>query len=238
MSDKDQGKEKSRTRIFTTGSTLDYQDKPGGAGPRWKPEDEDTFLARVIEKATCAAREIIAKAMDEAAEIKQKARQEGYEDGMKDARVEIDKKIQTISESCGAKLQSINSERSKIFEERRQEIVALVKTAVEKTLHLVMDQEREKSLENLLAQALELIDTHNKLVIKVHPDDKDLAGELLNRAQARYPNLSNWTVKTDKSMQAGGVVVESEQGMVDNSGAARYQVIKDILDELTVNGEF
>jgi flagellar assembly protein FliH len=73
--------------------------------------------------------------------------------------------------------------------------------------------------------------------VRVHPEDEETMRELLETGKERHPGLERWTVRTDPSMQPGGLVLESDQGMVDNSLGGRREMVAHVLDQLALPAE-
>ena len=89
-------------------------------------------------------------------------------------------------------------------------------------------------LQVLLSEAVEALDARGQLMVRVNPEDEETMLELMQIASAKYPSLAHWTVKGDPSLNVGGMVVESDNGMVDNSQEGRRAVIRSILDNLSL----
>lgn len=203
----------------------------------WDDRNEDVFFERVRGKAKDKAKEILASAMAEAETIKAKAAEEGRAEGLQAARQEVDAMLGQQAEALAEILQQAQAGSKQLWEAYRQDIVALVRLAVEKVLTVQLEQNHEQILGSLLDEALDNIDSHRELVIRVNPDDSELMRELLERAAQTHTTLANWKIKPDKNMAQGGVILESDQGMVDNSVQARSGIILEIFDKLGITDE-
>ena len=186
------------------------------------------------ERAADRASKILEKAHEEAKWIKEQARQEGYEFGCQQAQQELDAVQQQHAESVANVLGAIQGQCSNIFNDWRTELVTVVRSATERICNVELSENRQAVLENLFAQAVDVLDNRKQLVITVHPDDEAMVTAIIQNAQHHYNGLEAWTVKTAPTMAAGGILVESKDGMVDNTIVSRKQAVDEILDQLMI----
>lgn len=211
--------------------SLDELEDRGRRNP-WDVSSEDEFFERVRDKAKAKAKEIIALAMSEAEHIKTQAAQEGFAQGMAQAEQDIQAMLGQKAAALAAILEQAQAGTKAIWEDYRQDIVALVSMAVEKVLAVEVDQRRREVLGALLDEALENVDSQRKLLVKVHPNDAEIMGELLAAAAKAHASLKDWQVKPDRDIAQGGVVLESDKGMVDNTVASRREIVCAVFDKL------
>ncbi len=191
---------------------------------------EDMFLDRVRDKARSVAKEIISQALQEAQALRRRARDQGYLAGVQQGRQDQERRIEQL-------VHSLDREKEKILRAFRSDLVSLTRLAVEKTIKLELTQRRQECLAGLMDEALLLVDSQRKLRMACHPDDKAVLQDLLTAAAGKHPALANCRVRTDPSMEQGGVVVECENGMVDNSLTGRWSSVDSILEKLSLDGE-
>jgi flagellar assembly protein FliH len=198
----------------------------------WDDSTNEEYLKRVKEKAKEKAKEIMIMAELEAEALRATARHDGYEEGIKAAQAELEAHQQQMSTEVENILTQIGSQGSTIFEERRQDIMDLIKLAVEKTLAIEMSESRKESLENILTEALDRIESQRQVAIKCSPADAPDLEIFIQAIQERNPLLKYWTIKGDPSLANGGVLLESADGKVDNTVASRWEGVHPILDQL------
>ncbi len=198
----------------------------------WDDATDKEYLARVKEKAKEKAKEIVMMAELEAEAIRASAQQEGYQDGLAQAQSAVDAHTQAMSSDVENLMSQIGACGDMIYNERRQDIMALIKMAVEKTLHIEMRENRITALEALMTEALERMESQRQLSITCAPDDVADLEAFVTTIQERNPHLQYWSVKGDPAIQDGGVVVESADGKVDNTIASRWQGVEPILNML------
>lgn len=200
-------------------------------------EVEAQFWERVRAKAKAKASAIIAEAMAEAEQLKARALEEGYAQGVAAAGEQVQNDLAQMSTSLGSMLESLAAERRKIWDAHRQDFVNLLRMAVEQTIAVSIDSRRQEILQNLLGEALELMDAKDSLVVTVHPDDEPLMRELLTRAQQERPTLSQVLTKVNAQMLPGSVALECPDGLVDNTVASRFTEVEAIFAHLAAAGD-
>lgn len=211
---------------------LYLKDFEGGEQGVWNPESEAEFVDRVKKRAAAEAERIMNQARKEAGEIKRKAREQGLAEGFDQARKELDLARSEMGDKLAQAMQALEAGSKEIWEANRRDLVELVGLAVEKILARELDENRRGILAALLDQAMETLTGQRSLVIRAHPSDKESLEELLQAAVEKNPELTTWRVMPDQGMSPGGLVVESDQGVVDNSLEGRGEMVQAILDRL------
>jgi len=198
----------------------------------WDDATNDQYLERVKEKAKEKAKEIMMLAELEAEALRATAKHSGYEEGLAQAQLELDQHTQAMSTEVENLLSQLGAQGATIFEDRREDIIGLIRLAVSKTLKVEMDEKRAASLEALMQEALDRIESQRQIAIKCAPDDAaDLDG-FLKSIQERNPSLKYWTVKGDPKLESGGIIVEAAEGKVDNTISTRWEGVEPILEQL------
>lgn len=218
--------------------------------PIWTPDDEMAFIDRVTQKAKEKAKQILTGGLAEAARLRQEARElgyaegktagynEGYEQGHTEAQNLAEQQLaaahQEMADSLAQALASIQEGSEVIWDTYRQDLVDLLRVCVEKITNVELSVNRRSILEQLLFKAVEQLEGHRGLTIRVHPDDAPTMEGLLEHSRERYPALERWRLKADPQMLPAGLIVESEQGRMDSSLEGRWVVLKSVLDELAL----
>ena len=209
---------------------MDSRRRPGV----WTAKTEEEYFRRVRDKAAAMAREVVDSAQAEIEEMRARAREEGLAEGRRLAAAEKEKFLSDQARALAASLGGLCTGCADLWNEQRQELVTLVRLTVEKLLNIELSARRTEILASLLHQAVEAIDSTRGLTVVVSPDDKELVDELLARAKAENPRLAQFSMRTEPGMTPGGLRLESEQGMVDNTLEGRWKAIEPILDQLAI----
>ena len=199
----------------------------------WDDSINDEYLERVKTKAREAAKEIKILAELEAEALRATAQHEGYEEGLAQAQADVDAHTKAMTAEVENMLVQLGACGATIFEERRQDVMALIKLAVQKTLAVEMSEQRTASLEALMREALERIESKRQLTIRCAPDDEQDLKAFIGSIQEGNPSLKYWTIKPDPSLTQGGMVVEADEGKVDNAVTSRWEGVEPIFDQLT-----
>lgn len=207
------------------------QEMEGKKKPIWDDDTSKEYIDKVRDKAQAMAKDILAKAMAEAEQIKETARQEAFDQGMAQGEEMLNNQVTEFGQILSQALASIQEQGKAVWVQQKLDIVTLIRVAVEKTLLVEMSERRQEILANLLDQALDRIDSRHMINIRVKPESVELMQALLEEAQKSQPDLTRWKIKPDPSLE-GGLVVESEEGMVDNGLPARWQGVEQIFDQL------
>ncbi|MCT4536426.1 V-type ATP synthase subunit E family protein [Halodesulfovibrio sp.] len=205
----------------------------GSRSPQWDDATEAIYMERVRERAAERASGILAKAREEAEWLKEKARQEGYAEGCEQAQAELNALQQQHAESVSSVLGAIQGQCSNIFTNWRSDLITVVQAAVERMCAVEMSENRHASMERLFTEAVQILDERRQLIITVHPEDEELVTGIIQNAQQHYSGLEGWKVKTSSTI-SGGVIVESRDGMVDNTIVSRRQAVDEILEQLMI----
>ena len=198
----------------------------------WDDSTNEEYLARVREKARDAAKEIKMLAELEAEAMRATARHEGFAQGMAEAQEFVDQQIQEVSAKAEALFAQLGAQGSNIFEARRQDVIRLIRLALSKTLKVELSEKRAESLQALMAEALERIESQRRIEIRCNPEEAAELDEFVKVIQDRNPSLKYWAVKGDPAIEMGGVVIEAEGGKVDNTVETRWKSVEPLFDRL------
>jgi flagellar assembly protein FliH len=213
-------------------SQMSLQEMEGKKRLAWDEAAGEELMRRVRAKAQAMAKDLLVQAQAEAEQIKADAHDQGYQEGLQQAQAELDQAVSGVSEQVAGVLQSLQSQGRQLYAEQRQDIVGLLRMAVEKVINASMADQRLEITANLLDEALERIDSRRELTVRCSPDDHDLLEELLRQAQDRHPDLQAWKLRADPGIAQGGVVLDSGVGLVNNSLDARMESVSFVFDQL------
>lgn len=211
---------------------MTIQELEGKRQIKWDDATNEEYLNRVKDKAMKAAKEIKILAELETEALRATARHDGYEEGLAQAQEELDQHVQALTAQTEDMLAKIGAFGSAIYENRRQDILSLIRLAVEKTLKVELAEQRRASLEALMQEALERIESQRQIDIRCHPADVEGLESFLASIKERNPALKYWSVKGDSSIESGGMLVEATSGKVDNTIETRWKGVEPIFEQL------
>ena len=201
----------------------------------WNNETEERYMEQVRERAQQMARDILAQALAEAEQIRTNAQAEGFAAGQRDAA--------SIAEAEGAKVRSfldtlraaLLEEKQRIYAEHKESLFTILRLAFEKTLGVMLDKEREQVLGALFEEAVAQLQASTCITVHVCKADLELANGLAGQFKQKRADLPEIRVCASPALEPGGVRIESGDGLVDNSIAARFEQVKEILDGYVEN---
>ena len=167
---------------------------------------------------------------EEAEIIRDHAHNDGFQAGMAQAGAELKEFRADVGQMLGNMLQALEAQRHSLGEAWRDELAELARAAVEAGTGWVLQAEHGRILQHLVFSSLQLLEDRATVSVRVHPDDEETVSDLFRAARERVPELSQWIVNGDASIEAGGLVAESVSGSVENLRAHYRDMVNGILE--------
>lgn len=171
---------------------------------------------------------------EEAEFIRSNAHNEGFQAGMEQAGEELKEFRIDVGQMLANLLRALEAQRHGLGEAWREELAELARVAVEAGTGWILQAEHQRILQSLVFSSLQLLEDRATVTIRVHPDDEDTVSDLFRAARERVPELSQWIVNGDASVEAGGLVAESVSGSVENLREHYREMVNGILEYLTL----
>ncbi|MDR1490192.1 MAG: flagellar assembly protein FliH [Desulfovibrio sp.] len=220
--------------IFLNGSERSLAGLEGSRKTSWNEKDEAVYLERVRTRAENMAAGLVAKARDDAREIREQARREGYAKGLDEAGAELESFRAGMAESVAALLSAIEGQCSHIFARWREDLAEMAKLAVERVTAVELSEKRAQSLKSLLGEAVAVLENRRELVIRVNAEDEPALSDILNLTRELFPDVKSWRVRSDASISPGGLLVESESSLADGRMEKRLAAVDEVLKHLSL----
>lgn len=213
-----------------------YEDELEVPRISWDAESEERLLQRVRQRAKEEAKAIIAQAQQEAASIRAEAYAEGLQSAQEEVKSRVRKEKRALQQRVNEVLSGLDREKDAIWQGYKEDILQLIALAVEKVLLVQLDEQRREVLAGLLDESLELLDNSREITLYVCRQDEELVASLLEEAKSRHPHLSSWQVKASSEIEPGGLILENDESKVDNTVSNRWQAVRDVLEQIGLNG--
>ncbi|MBB5142907.1 FliH/SctL family protein [Desulfovibrio intestinalis] len=201
-------------------------------------------LTHESETVRAQAQEEMKKAqaeLDQALALKQEAQAlrdgghaEGFQAGMDQAGQELKEFRAEMGQALGAVLYALDSQRHSICESWRDELVLLMQEAVKAGTGWVLDEEHKNIMQSLVFEALNLLEDRATVTVRVHPDDEATVSDMFMAARERVPELQQWIVSGDASVERGGLLAESISGSVDCRREHYTELVNGIMSHLSL----
>ncbi|MGE9986414.1 FliH/SctL family protein [Desulfovibrio sp. SGI.169] len=170
-------------------------------------------------------------AREEAGRIREAAHGEGFQAGMEQAGAELREFRAELGQSLAAVLRAVDAQRKTISDSWREELVELVQTAVAAGTGWLLGKEHNAVLRSLVLEAVSLLEDRATVTVRVNPEDEAAVGDMFMAARERVPELKQWIVNGDASVERGGLVAESVSGSVD----CRREHFRELVDGVLVH---
>lgn len=184
-------------------------------------KDAETDCARLKAEGENARREAQAELekaraeRQEAERLRLAARDDGYQEGMRQSASELNEFRGELGQSLGSLLRAIERERHQILDAWRDDLVELVQCASQAGAAYVLQKEHKAVLKNMVFQALDQLENRAIVQLRVNPADEDAINDMFRAARERFPELKQWVINSDASIEQGGLIAESGTGSVD-----------------------
>ncbi len=227
---------KRHPQIFMGPGSQMSEDQGPSTFREWTEEEKKVYLDKVRQRAQDKAQEILTQAMQEAENIREQARTDGYEAGMSLAEEERREQLAASGERLHSLLLGLEQEKKDVWQDLRTDILSLVRLSVEKVLRVEMSERREEILSALLDEAVGTIEDQQSVRVYVHPDDMNDMQAMLTGVDPKSREGARWQLHADPELAMGGVRLESAVGITDNSIAERKAEVDAIWDKISLNG--
>jgi flagellar assembly protein FliH len=171
-----------------------------------------------LESVRKAAQEIIARAEQDAAQIKKAAEVEGREAAVRQAEKAVEARIDQKLKSA---LPALESAAAHVRQSKDEWAQAASRTTLELALAIarrIVRRELRAHQDITLAwvsEALELAGDSDRIVVHLSPQDHQALGEQVRQIGARLGKLARADVVADPEVTAGGCLVQTRFGTID-----------------------
>jgi flagellar assembly protein FliH len=169
-------------------------------------------------------------------EAREKGFQEGVEAGTKQAYEEAMIKANEQISFMQEVIDSINTQKIQMLTDYKSNILNLVRQFT-KWFTLKEVSEDHHYLERLLAKLIHGINTKSNLIVKVNKNDFDIIPEAIAKVESQIGQLQNTRVEIDQDMTERGIVIESENGIIDGSIHAQFQSFDKVFESVGLDGD-
>lgn len=168
--------------------------------------------------------------------IYQEAKQQGYQEGMEigkaEAKEEAAREINTLIEALASELASIQENSIKVFEENRERAYIMIKNL---TKWVALKEIQDDSyLPKLLEKLILEINSKANLIVRVNPDKFKMMPEIIEKIEERVGTLTNVRLEVKHNLLHDGIILESENGIIDGSLEAQFQSIDKMFEKVGI----
>lgn len=168
--------------------------------------------ALIIENAMASSHSILKKAELEAEEIKNKAKEEGFQKGYDDGKLQIDQLQQNLEEQ----IKSNAKEHQEILEDIEPKFADLVVRLVEKMTGVVSAEYKTVIL-HLIQNSLKENDNANQYLIRVSREDYDTVKKKVDSLKAQLKEDVSFELVMDNQLKKTECFIETDASVIDLS---------------------
>ena len=161
-----------------------------------------------------------------AAETRRRAREEGYSEGLAEARAQTASAIDALA----AAEQGIRSREEEFLRAAERSAVELAIAIAEKIVGGTV-QARPEMVLDVVGGALLRTAARHRLVIEVNPDDLELVSENAEALAAKLGGVQRLDVVAERRIERGGCIVVTEEGEIDARIGAQLDRVAELLAE-------
>lgn len=169
-------------------------------------------------------RNLISRAREEAQSIKEASAKEGYQEGLNQARADIEEMRNTLSAFLGAK--------QAVFDEVAPYVMEISFDIAKKIIKKEIEQDSSIILDNIQQLLKTLSKEETKITLKVNPVQVSLVKSEVPEMLTNAGLDAKIMVVPDETIMEGGCLVETTNGVIDATIETQLSVISEALKEI------
>ena len=183
-----------------------------------KPETEEPEEPEEIEPPEPTpeelAEEIIAKAKQQAKQIEREAFEKGYAGGERAGQEMAEKAVEKTLTALNEAVESLRTIAQKRVKDVEDEEISLAVALARKIIHREIQQD-PYVIVDIVRSALSKSSLGEQVVVKVHPQDKDILSESHASIVQDMEEVRVLTFEADETLERGEAIVECALGELD-----------------------
>ena len=172
-------------------------------------------------------RNIISRARKDAISIKETAKQEGYKEGIEEAKKDL--------EDLKAKLAEFFNYKDEVFQKVSECIMDISVEMAKKIINKEIEADKEYIIPMIKGVVEEVNKVENKITLKVMPKDAGIVRDKISEVFSGNYFEAKISVVPDNEIKDGGVVVETSNGIIDARIETQLAIMENALKKLKEN---
>lgn len=173
-----------------------------------------------LEDVHLRAQMIMAAAEAEADQVRERARAEGYQDGVRDGHAAARGELAPSASALATALAEARRLTSEAAATAEREAVELALRIAEKVVAGALEVQPERVLD-VVRGALRAVVERERVVICVHPDDLELVRSSVVEISASLGGIEHVEIQGDRRVDRGGALIRTTVGEVDADIASK-----------------
>lgn len=201
-------------------------------GTAYQLEDVSRKAERDLASAREKAEQIVEQARQEADEIRRHAEVTGYEAALAAARqtvsLEVEQRLNAVLPTLEHTAGRV-AEAAEVWHRRQQrQLIQLARMIAQRVVRRELRHDPQITLE-WVREALELVSGGQRISIRLHPDDHALLQPQVAILTSQFGIGDRAEIVADDRVEAGGCLVQSEYGEIDQQLETQLNRIEDEL---------
>jgi flagellar assembly protein FliH len=171
---------------------------------------------------------VMARALADAEQIREQARVEGYELGVKQgteqARGEVASAITAIADA----IRGISDTREELAERLTEQAGELAMLTAEHVIAGAIDAQPQRIVDVVRGALRRLSDRH-RVIVLVNPEDLEALKQAVSNLQAELGGIEHLDVQADRRIARGGAVAQTAYGEIDVTINAQLQSARELV---------
>ena len=169
-------------------------------------------------------RNLISRAKEEANSIREAAAKEGYQDGLKDAKADIERIRDSIDVFFNAK--------QEVYESIAPDVLEISLDIAKKIIKKEMHENPEILLENIKDILSGLSKEETKIMLKVNPTQVAMLKQEVPEAVSAAGLEAKVIIIPDENIMEGGCMMTTTNGVTDATIESQLAIISEVLKEI------
>lgn len=169
-------------------------------------------------------RNLISRAREEAQNIKEAAAKEGYQEGLMQAKADIEDVKNAITSFAGAK--------QEVFEYIAPDILEISVEIAQKIIKKELQQDPTIILDNIMEILKGLSKEETKITLRVNPSQVSLLKSEIPNVMSNVGLDAKVLIVPDDTIMEGGCMVTTNNGVIDATIETQLAVISEALKEI------
>ena len=161
-----------------------------------------------------------------AAETRRRAREEGFAEGLAEARTRVEPALEAVAEAE----RQIRAREGDFLRAAERSAVELALAIAEKIVGGTVSARPETVLD-VVGGALLRTESRHRLVIEVNPEDLELVSESAEGLTARLGGVQRLDVIAERRVERGGCIVRTEEGEIDARIGSQLERLAELMTE-------
>ncbi len=167
-------------------------------------------------------RNLVSRAQEEAESIKKSAFEEGYQNGLKQANADMEKFRTNLVKFMGA--------TREVYEYVAPDILEISIDIAKKIIKKEVEADPQVLIETIVDVLKTVSKNEPKINIRVHPQNAQFIKDSLPTVTYQYGIEAKINIISDPSIEEGGCVFQTNNGIVDASIDTQIEIIKKALE--------